>query len=151
MSGDGGVISPSGRSRKLDLDKHGYPRFSVKFNSSPTGLPVHRLAAYQKFGEAMFEDGIQVRHLDGDPANNKLENIAVGTQSENMLDRPREVRIAHGRLSGRARSRLSDQDVIDIRQKFSKGAPLSQIMREYGIAKSTASYIKNRKTYRYLG
>jgi len=34
-------------------------------------------------------DGMEVRHLDGDPTNSRLSNLAYGVPSENALDRVR--------------------------------------------------------------
>lgn len=31
-------------------------------------------------------EGLQVRHLDGDPTNNRITNLAYGTQTENAQD-----------------------------------------------------------------
>lgn len=31
-------------------------------------------------------EGLEVRHLDGDPANNRLTNLCYGTHSENVQD-----------------------------------------------------------------
>jgi hypothetical protein len=31
-------------------------------------------------------DGMVIRHLDGNPANNRLDNLAYGSQSENLFD-----------------------------------------------------------------
>lgn len=55
-------------------------------------IRFHQIQAYQKFGEKMFEKGIVVRHLDGNPLNNHWDNIAIGTQSDNMLDIPKKIR-----------------------------------------------------------
>ena len=33
----------------------------------------HRLQAYQKFGDKIYENGIVVRHLDGNPLNNTCD------------------------------------------------------------------------------
>jgi len=44
-------------------------------------------------------DGLVTRHLDGDPTNNHLGNLAYGTQGENMLDRFR-----HGLYAREVRS-----------------------------------------------
>lgn len=45
---------------------------------------VHRLVLAAFVGPC--PSGQEVRHLDGDPANNKLENLAYGTRSENVRD-----------------------------------------------------------------
>lgn len=44
---------------------------------------VHRLVAESFLGEPTAEI---VRHLDGDPSNNGLANLAYGSQSDNMID-----------------------------------------------------------------
>lgn len=44
---------------------------------------VHRLVLAAFEGE---NPDMQVRHLDGDPQNNRLVNLAYGTNAENMLD-----------------------------------------------------------------
>jgi hypothetical protein len=85
--------------RKLYTNKNGYLFFSVRFNNikHPKNIPVHRLQAYQKFGDTIFDKNVVVRHLDGNPQNNSYENIGIGTQSENMYDIPKEKRIAHAK------------------------------------------------------
>ena len=40
--------------------------------------------------------GLQVRHLDGDKRNNRLDNLAVGTQSDNEFDKYRTGTMACG-------------------------------------------------------
>jgi HNH endonuclease len=42
------------------------------------------LVAYQKFGMAMFEPGIEVRHKNNVRTNNRHENI-LGTHHDNMI------------------------------------------------------------------
>lgn len=48
---------------------------------------VHQLVMLAFVGPR--PDGQETRHLDGDPTNNVLTNLAYGTQSENMYDRVR--------------------------------------------------------------
>lgn len=40
---------------------------------------IHRLQAYQKFGDKIYEDGIVVRYLNGDRYDNSYDNIGIGT------------------------------------------------------------------------
>lgn len=46
--------------------------------------PVHRLVMLAFVGPR--PEGQEVRHLDGDPTNNRLGNLAYGTPSENSYD-----------------------------------------------------------------
>lgn len=129
---------------------NGYPCFGicVAWMSRSVNIYVHRLCAYQKFGDAIFSPDIQVRHLNGNRADNRFDNIAIGTMSDNCMDKPAHIRKRAALIAGRANSPLDEQDVITIRNRLADGAIYSEIMREYGIAKSTVSYIKNRITWR---
>jgi hypothetical protein len=46
---------------------------------------IHRLVALAFLGEPA--PGLEVRHLNGDPGDSRLENLAWGTHQENMRDR----------------------------------------------------------------
>ncbi|MGC5028163.1 NUMOD4 motif-containing HNH endonuclease [Tsukamurella sp. DT100] len=46
---------------------------------------VHVLVAAAFYGPR--PEGMETRHLDGDPTNNRVENLRYGTRSENHLDR----------------------------------------------------------------
>ena len=49
----------------------GYIRLSIRIEGKKEYIMVHRLQAYQKFGDKMFENGLVVRHLNN---NSKEEN-----------------------------------------------------------------------------
>ena len=64
-----------------------YKRVTLyKDGKSYPGLCVHALVATTFLGPP---NGRCVRHLDGDPTNNFLSNLAYGSLSENQLDRLR--------------------------------------------------------------
>lgn len=88
---EGYLISPKGVVRKVCKNSSGYLYTSIRINGRLSRVCVHQIAAYQKFGEDIFSAEC-VRHLDGNPLNNKLTNIEIGTQSENMRDIPAEIR-----------------------------------------------------------
>lgn len=108
---------------------------------------VHRLAAYQWFGEVIFRPGIQVRHLNGDSFDNRRENIAIGSQSENMQDIPHNVRVALGKNAAKHLRALSQKEAQNLIDEHKNGASYSTLMAKYGIAKGTVSHIVNGKTY----
>ena len=70
---------------RLHPDRYGYATVGL---SSPDGqralFRVHRLVLAAFVGEAPA--GTVTRHLDGNPANNVLSNLAYGTPRENNLD-----------------------------------------------------------------
>jgi len=141
---DGVPISPLGTEVATNLDKSGYPRFTVRLSDMKhRPIYVHRLIALEKYGEAVFAPGIQVRHRDGNPLNTDPSNILIGTPSENAMDKPREVRVA---VAGRAARRLTDAQVRELRSDRLQGASYSELSVKYGIQKSTISYIVRGKT-----
>lgn len=62
----------------------GYHKVALTRDGVVTDLTVHRAVMLAFVGPC--PDGLQVRHLDGDPANNALSNLAYGTASQNMRD-----------------------------------------------------------------
>lgn len=148
---DGRVFSPSGRERALDLEPSGggYYRFGVFFDGvGIRSVMVHRLVAYQKFGAAMFESGIEVRHLNNNSRDNSNDNIAIGTKAQNNADKSEWNRMAGAIAGGRAKRKLSDAQVDELRQRRVTGATYAELCAHFGITKCVVSYIVNGKTYK---
>lgn len=108
-----------------------YHTFSVQISPNKRSeVPTHRLVAYQKFGNNIFKKGIVVRHLDSNSLNNKEENINIGTQSDNVMDRSEEAR----RISAiRATSFIKKHNHEAIVKMKNEGMTYGQIMHITGI------------------
>ncbi len=146
---DGTVIGLNGNIRSLTLAGRQECRYSV-FNTnlgSHGNFPVrvHRLAAYQKFGEAVFQPGIVVRHLDGNPLNNRTENIAIGTQSDNAMDRPEKDRRDH---ASKGAQKFTPEFIQQIKEDHQSGLGYRKLQQKYGIARSTLSYYLSKTAKR---
>lgn len=89
----GDVIGPRGEILKDQYDRDGYRYFNIKECGVYSHVRIHRFIAFMLFGERVFEKGVQVRHLDGNKTNCTPENLALGSQSENMMDKPEAVRL----------------------------------------------------------
>lgn len=76
-----------GRVLAAGPDGGGYPHVQLHRDGTSRTLRVHVLVAAAFHGPR--PEGLEVRHLDGDPTNNRPENLAYGTHSENMQDRTR--------------------------------------------------------------
>lgn len=88
----GNVYNTKGILRSCNKDKHGYNRFTIKYEGKCRSVYVHKVIAYQKFGEEAFKKGQQVRHLNGKQDDCSYENISIGTPSENIYDINVDVR-----------------------------------------------------------
>ena len=135
---DGKVFNKEGKQLSIGKSKKGYLSFNIRLEKgqNATRSFVHRLQAYQKFGEKIFDEGIVVRHLNGDSTDNSYDNIGIGTYSQNSLDVPKEKRIE---LSSKANLKHDHEAIINDRNN---GLSFSEIMVKHGISsKGTISFI----------
>lgn len=136
-----GTLLKNGKEIKtfIDTERGGYKNHHASFNGKRFSLKVHRLQAFIKFGELIYQDGIVVRHLNGNPADNSYFNIGIGTQSQNQMDIPEEIRKARvskhrnyiiGKKSERGDCYYDVEKIVKLRKE---GKSLRQISKEMGI------------------
>ncbi len=146
---DGQVYSPSGR--KLSLRKNPKNgRFDFGYYKQGKGkrrIHVHRLVAYQKYGELMFEKGIECRHLDDNKENNLDDNISIGTHSDNMMDVPRADRIARSKIARQAAKEVTiKHNAESIKKAYRETKSYKKVMEMFNISsKGTLNYILNKR------
>ena len=117
----------------------GYFRKKLTVGGSQYSLPLHRLQAYQKFGDEMFGDGIVVRHINGISWDNSFENIEIGTHMQNMQDKTREDQLK-GLSAANKVSRANKQDaphdtMMLIGGARASGMSVEQVYCTYRISK----------------
>lgn len=108
---------------------------------------VHRLVLEAFSGSPA--EGMVGRHLDGNTANNRADNLAWGTVAENAADK-----VIHGtRLSGErsALSRLTVVQVREIRARRSAGEQSKEIAACYGVSVGTVNDIVARRRWKHDG
>lgn len=120
--------------------KNEYKTFGVRMLDGKLGrVSVHRLVAYQKYGDKIFEPGIEVRHFDSISTNNLEDNILIGTHSQNMMDQSTEVRLTKSLAAADACRKYSHSKIMTMHKN---GLSYLQIMKETGIkSKGTISFI----------
>lgn len=86
ISDRGGVWSET-KNRPMTPYRHavGYLAVGLWDGDHATTRYVHDLVAQAFLGDRP-SPGHEVRHLDGDPLNNSVDNLAWGTRAENMRD-----------------------------------------------------------------
>jgi len=150
---DGELYGPTGKKRKPNIkitsDGYKFERFNIcirqnKNDYNRPSIPVHKLAAFQKFGEKSFEVDIQVRHLDGNSLNNKDYNLELGTPLDNSLDKKPEVRLQSSITASTYIRKFTDEEMEEIR-KFHRGS-YKETMETFSISsKGTLHRILNVK------
>ncbi len=144
---DGGNLHGPRGIRKCREDKNGYFRFSARTSKGYLSeILVHQLVAYQKFGDEVYEHET-VRHLDGNMKNNRPDNIAIGSFSDNFFDCTEDSRKKRAKHAASFLRGLTTAQLIQLKEDRLAGMKYDDLSAKYGIAKSTISYILNGKTY----
>ncbi len=138
-----GKIFHKGLQLKGNCPKSRYIKFSIRTKDGKVAqVNVHRLVAYQKYGDKIFEKGIHVRHLDSDSINNLEDNIAIGTKSENELDKPPSVRMRAALIASSFSKKYNHEIIVKL---HNEGNSYKKIMKELNIkSKGTISFIINK-------
>lgn len=137
-------IKNSNKFLKGYIKNNGYIYISIRnYENKICKISIHRLQAYQKFGNKIYEEKIVIRHLDGNKLNNSFNNIEIGTQSENALDQSKEIRI---NKSSNANKKYSNELVLEIKEYYKSGHTYKETMEKFNISsKGTLSYIINNR------
>lgn len=105
---------------------------SVVLGREAGSKTIHSLVATAFIGPCPA--GLEVRHLDGNPANNKLGNLEYSTRSRNTQDKKWH--------NGATTYKLAPKDVFDIRRRLGPHGMGARLAREYAVAQGTISNIK---------
>lgn len=92
--------------------------------------------------------GLETRHLNGDPADDRPNNLAWGTRTENGADM-----IDHGRSLRGAKNKsvvLTEAQVQDIRRRRKAGESGRDLADEYGVRQSTICDIHKGRHWKWL-
>lgn len=137
-----------------DVDRYGYRKVGLTAEGKRAKKKVH-IAVCEAF-HGPRPDQHECAHLDGDPGNNREDNLVWATKSENTVHS-----VAHGthvflrpgfnRTGSEHRSsKLSENDVAAIRAKHKQGQSGRSLAKEYGVAIRTMAKIINNETWRQV-
>lgn len=156
VGSDGSVWSRKSRGRggladnwhilKVSVHSAGYLVVGLRNGAAKT-CPVffvHRLVLESFVGPC--PEGMECRHLDGNPQNAALANLSWGTPDENGRDR-----IRHGTQITGSRvptSKLTESDIPAIRQLRERGLTQLEIGMMFNVAPGTISAIERGVTWK---
>lgn len=125
----------------------GYKQVSIYRNGKQWQASVHRLVLLAFVGPPP-EGAPWACHNNGDPADNRLENLRWDTPAGNHADKS-----AHGTWQGgenNPAAKLTEQDVLVIRELSAEGLGQRKIARMFGVAKPTVKRILSGKTWSHV-
>ncbi|QFR23087.1 NUMOD4 motif-containing HNH endonuclease [Schleiferilactobacillus harbinensis] len=113
---------------------------SVVLGHGENGSPVHELVALTFIGPR--PPGADIRHLNGNPRDNRVVNLAYGTRTQNILDVYSQ---------GKNWKSLSVSDVQEIRRLIKSGKySQRKIAYMYQVSENAISSIKHKRTFWWL-
>ena len=123
--------------RQAVCDKAGH--VSVHPGKYCRGIPVHQLVMLAFHGPPPA--GMEVMHLNGNPVDNRPENLQYGTHSQNMTDM---YRLGKGPL------KLSPEEVRQIRFGLACGWSPKELAAAYGVSDTCIRRIRKRRRYAWV-
>lgn len=140
----GNLYNPNGKRIVGSINSQGRRTTGVRDSRKcVTTISFHRMVAYAKYGDRLYDDNMLVRHLDGNPLNNSWDNIAIGTQHDNMMDMDISARIKRSSMTTK---KYTDEIAREIRECHRNGMSYQEIMKRYNISsKGTLSFIVNKR------
>lgn len=134
-------------------DRYGHVRVVLYRSGSRRRYFIHRLVLETFVGPC--PEGMEGCHRDGDPSNNRIENLYWGTHADNVQDSVR-----HGTCSllgdkirrptgeGHPSHKLTEAQVSDIRVNYAHGeVSQPQLAAQFSVAQSTIWSIVRGKTW----
>lgn len=130
------------KTQNEDRGRYSYGRMRVGLNLAGVGKSrlVHQLVAEAFIGPRL--PGMEVAHNDGNPKNNRVENLRYSTPLDNSRDKREHGTHLVGERAPSAK--LTNAQAEDIRALKGK-LRLWQVADQYGISQAQVSRIQNGK------
>lgn len=131
---------------KPTSDRHGYSVVNLRRRGKSTQRKVHQLVL-EAF-VAPRPPGESTRHLDGNPRNNHVDNLAWGTHTENMHDKARHGTENVGSRNGQ--SKLTEADIPEIDQLRNAGLLHREIAARFGVSAEAIGLVLRRDRWAHI-
>lgn len=130
--------------RRQSKNKAGYPLVALHGKT----FSVHRLVARAFLGD--IPEGMEVNHKNGVKFDNRVENLEFTTRKENMRHCARMGLFRHNKGERNHASKLSEENVREIRKQFAEGISAPKIGKTFGVSNPVIYGIVKRKFWRHV-
>ena len=112
---------------------------------------VHRFLYQLTHGK--IDDNLLVCHECDNPPCANPEHLFLGTHKENtddMLEKERESKSPRNTGENHGKSKLTEQDIINIRKLYRDGNTQIEISKIYSVSNMCISHIVNNKRWKHM-
>ncbi|WP_286870825.1 NUMOD4 motif-containing HNH endonuclease [Pantoea sp. UBA5035] len=143
-------VNASGHARrgkwlKAVPDTKGYLRVGLFSNGGLKTRKVHRIVAETFIPNHYCKP--EVNHINGDKADNRMENLEWCTGSENVRHAFR-IGLKDAKGAANSRSKLTHEDVVAIR--MASDMSLKELSDKYGVCQAQISDVRRGKSWRHI-
>jgi hypothetical protein len=117
----------------------GYDMVNLSRDGRPKTASVHHLV-YRTF-KGEIPPGMLIRHLDSNPKNNHVDNLALGSHRDNARD---------ACLAGTASRKLDIANIVVIRMLADAGWTQARLGKEFGVDRSCIGRILQREIWNWV-
>ena len=117
-------------------------------NGTRRSVSAHRVSYELYHGE--IPAGMEVCHTCDNPCCVNPEHLFAGTRQDNIDDRERKGRNNPPKGEKYAKAKLTEADVLTIREKRLQGVSFGKLAKEYGVCKKTIQDAVSGKHWSYL-
>lgn len=126
---------------------HGYGYLRVRRDGRMVGIRSHKLAYELATGERVHDPDVVMHVCDNRPCCNP-QHLRRGTRPLNNADRNAKGRQACGTMVNTAR--LTESDVVAIRERRAAGALHRELAAEYGVNRNTIMAACSRNSWKHV-
>ena len=120
-----------------------HPKGYGNFSLGGRVMKAHRVAYQLYVGE--IPEGLCVCHRCDNPSCVNPSHLFLGTNADNTHDRDNKGRGSYG--ENRPNAKLTDNKVSEIRARWQGGVSMTNLGKEYGVARQTISNIVHRRKW----
>lgn len=126
----------------------GYGLFKMKCDDGVFRARYAHRVAYELAHNCCILPGFEVLHKCDTPLCVRPDHLRLGTTLDNRADCVAKERQARGERSGRAK--VTESDVLAIRQRYADGERIAHLAREYGLAYSAMASLAKHETWKHV-
>lgn len=141
---DGSIIGKSGKLLRLQISDTGYRSFQAQVDGRGVRVYAH-IAVCEAF-HGSRPDGKEVAHVNGNPGDNRPENLRWKTRTENHADKRQHGTHREGEQIGWAK--LTEQAVREIRKL--DGLTTVEVGRRFGVSPAAITHIRSGRNWKHV-